>query len=329
MQFWADNISAEEGPYKVLMKRGEFVDEARQNEDGSVRAVPYKIYYPSGDDLGTCPVILWSHGYGGSRDGAGFLSRYLASYGYVIIHLTHRGTDSSLWEGKPGHPWEVLKNMHISRATTLNRYRDIPFVLGQLLALSAEHEELGAVMDLDRVGMSGHSFGAISTQVAAGQLTPDENGELISLRGEGLKAGITYSPVPGTSHLSDGQGEDEAANIYESIAIPLLHMTGTEDNSPINDMPYTGRKKVYDRTGDGVPKAWLVKDGGDHMVYNGTRGQLKDNPKRGRHEEIIKIVSLAWWDYWLKGDEAAHSWMQAHLDDWMAEAGDFEGMISH
>ena len=122
---------AREGGYKVLLKRGEFIDLSR---DG--RSIPYKIYYPVDHSLNKIPVIIWSHGFGGNRDGASFISRFLAAHGYIIIHITHIGTDSSLWEGKPGHAWDILREVKISRETTLNRMHDVPFVLDQLFRIS-------------------------------------------------------------------------------------------------------------------------------------------------------------------------------------------------
>ena len=118
---WHPDITLDPGPNKVLLKKDEFIDAARND-----RAVPYKIYYPDLPAGERAPVIIWSHGFGGNRDGAAFLSRYLASYGYVVAHLTHIGTDSSLWEGKDGHPWDILRKTKVSRETTLDRFRPRP-----------------------------------------------------------------------------------------------------------------------------------------------------------------------------------------------------------
>ncbi len=298
-----------EGPYKALIAKGSFMDESRQNDDGSIREIPFKIYYPGDSKSGqTFPVIIWSHGYGGSQDGAGFLSRFLVSHGYILVHPTHRGTDSSIWEGKPGHPWDVLKDHQVSRQTTLNRYYDITFVVDELKRWGQLNPKIGQLMDLDQIGMSGHSFGAITTQVLSGQKTPNKDNKLINITDSRLVASIAYSPVPGVSHLSKGSEENDDVNIYETIQTPILLMTGTEDFSPINNLPHTDRLKVFEGI-DKADKALLVKEGGDHMVYNGTRGQLAANPLRVRHEELIKWVSLAWWEYWLKSDEAAQRWL--------------------
>jgi len=289
--------------YKVLLKRGEFVDESRRNDDGSVREVPFKMYHPVDHDLEKIPLIIWSHGFGGNRDGASFISRHVASHGYAICHLTHRGTDSSLWEGKEGHPWDILQQVHITRETTLNRFRDVPFALDSLQNWMQENPEIGQ-LDFENIGMSGHSFGSMTTQVMAGQLFPDADGDLMSLRDLRFKAGIAYSPTS-ISHLSDAPPEE----LYGPIGIPLLHMTGTEDASPLEGYGYEHRLVIHEHTGH--PEKYLhVLEGGDHMIYNGTRGKLAANPNREVHEAEILEMVLNFWNAQLKGDEAARAWLE-------------------
>ena len=291
--------------HSALLKRGEFIDPAR---DG--RVVPYKMYYPAPDHgLEFVPVILWSHGFGGSRDGAAFISRYLAIHGYAVIHLTHAGTDSSLWEGKKEHPWDILRKMKIARSVTFDRFRDVPFALDALKKWAGEHPEITQRWDFERLGISGHSFGAMTAQVIAGQLVPDEYGALVSMADHRFKAGIAYSPVP-ISHLSDAP--DTA--LYGPINIPLLHMTGTKDTSPLASFAYDHRLLVHEHT-DHPEKYLLVKNEGDHMVYNGTRGKLKANPHRERHEDIIKTMAHGFWDAQLKADNTARQWLTQHSRD--------------
>src|SRR6185436_10670575 len=92
---WRPDIDPAREPHRVLIKRDSFVDPARGN-----RRVPFKVYHP--DAAIDAPLVLWSHGLGGSADGASFLARFIASHGYAVVNITHVGTDSSLWEGKPG-----------------------------------------------------------------------------------------------------------------------------------------------------------------------------------------------------------------------------------
>ena len=311
---WREDIGVE--PYKVLLKKGEFVDEARGG-----RVVPFKIYHPADHDLEKMPVILWSHGFGGNANGASFISRFLAGQGYTLVHMTHDGTDSSLWEGKPGHPWDILRKVKIDRETTLHRFRDVPFVLDQLPRWAEENPDVGQYMDFSNIGMSGHSFGSMTTQAMAGQKFPDTEGKLIRMKEPRFKAGILYSPVP-IRHMVGQDVSDE--EIYGTIDIPLLHMTGTEDDSPLEGFGYEYRLAVYENTGH-PEKYLLVKEGGDHMVYNGTRGKLEDNPLREVHEDLITMSALGFWDAQLKDDEKAKAWIEdGGLSAYMGDKGRFQ-----
>jgi dienelactone hydrolase len=305
-------ILPDTGPWTVNLKRGEFIDSSRN------RAIPYKIYHPAEYTGPKMPVIIWSHGYGGNRDGAGFISRHVAGHGYVVVHITHRGSDSSLWEGKPGHPWDILRKLPITREMTLMRFMDVPFVLDQLPGWINENPDVGPFMDLTRLGMSGHSFGAMTTQAMAGQLFPDEDGTLKSFAETRFTAGIAYSPVP----IRKLTHEEPEPHIYGPMKLPLLHMTGTKDDSPLEGFGYDRRLAVYDY-GGGERYIVIFKDG-DHMVYNGTRGKLEENPLRPAHEDIIKTVSLVYWNAYLKDDSAAMEWLKAAgVQSLMGDLGEF------
>lgn len=284
-----------------MIKRGVFADAARGG-----RAVPYKIYYPAAHNLDSLPVIMWSHGLGGTADGAAFLGRFVASHGYIVVNIQHAGTDSSIWEGKPGHPWDVIRAAPIRRADTVNRFLDAPFVLDNLPGWFAENPEAGRHADLSRVGMSGHSFGALTTQVLCGQAFPAADGRLESFRDDRFRAAIAYSPIP--AHDGATGAGHSPADIYGNIAVPMLHMTGTDDVSPLGGVTAAQREEPFRHAGAGNQHL-MVLEGGDHMIFAGSRGKLGEHPLRGRHEALVKIVSLAFWDACLRGDSTAEKWL--------------------
>lgn len=303
---------ADETPHKISIARGEFIDDSRGGRD-----VPFKIYYPVAHKFEHLPVVIWSHGLGGSRDGAAFLARFLASHGYVIVNIQHRGTDTTIWEGKPGHPWDVIRKAHISRKVTLDRFKDVPFVLDRLPQWAEENPEAGEHMDLKRLGMSGHSFGAITTQVTAGQKL-GKGKRMYSLKENRFRAGICYSPSPTYNH---DQPNEET---YGGITLPMLYMTGTEDSSPVTGRDYTYRLPIFEKA-SGPDQHLIVLDGGDHMVFAGSRGKLKDHPKRHIHEDIIKTATLAFWDAFLKENTGAYDWMtKGGLKDWLNGEGTYK-----
>ena len=113
---------------------------------------------------------------------------------------------------------------------------------------------------------------------------PDENNVLKQMAEQRFKAGILYSFVP-MGHLYQGKQEE----LFSSIDLPLLFMTGTADDSPVENFDYTYRLPVWEHAGSDE-KYLLTLEDGDHMVYNGSRGKLGENPKRDIHEKIINDV---------------------------------------
>ena len=307
-------------PYKVKIIRDVLVDEARDD-----RPVKIKIYYPEDYVSGYAgaqklPIVFWSHGLGGGADGAAFLARYIAEHGYVVVNVQHHGTDTTIWEGKEGHPWDVIRATEITRDMTLDRYADVPFVLNNLPEFLVTYQDVARMADMNSIGMSGHSFGALTTQVLSGMLFPDKNNELASFADARFKAAIAYSPGD-ISHLGDF---DEAA-AYDAINRPILHMTGTEDNSPLTNEGYEIRLKAFQGSQNIDGKHLLVINEADHMVFVGSRGKLGASKNREKHENIIKTFALVYWDAMLKEDGDAKEWLTGDgASDWLGAEGTFE-----
>jgi len=73
-------------------------------DTGRNRNVPARLYLPAAPHVpGSLPLVVFSHGIGGSRDGYSYLGRYLAANGYASLHVQHVGSDRQVWFGNP--PW--------------------------------------------------------------------------------------------------------------------------------------------------------------------------------------------------------------------------------
>lgn len=297
-------------PVPIWIDKGIWMDTSRGD-----RPVPYKIYRPEVLEPRPYPLIIWSHGLGGLRDGAAFIARFLAAHGFIHVHIQHQGTDDSLWRGMPGHPWDNIRRATIPWIDVRNRYLDVPFALDQLKMMGKHHEVYAGRFDWQNVGMSGHSFGALTTQIMAGELAGRE--ELEDLSDNRFKAGILYSPVPQFRH------QHGAADVYAPIRLPLLHMTGTADESPVEGFGYEKRLEVYKYAGYPLQHLFTL-NGGDHMVYNGSRGQLEANPLQDTHQNAIKQVAYAWWRAWLCADESAMNFLDGPaVQHWLGETGTY------
>ena len=289
----AATYSKDLGPLEVETALYNWTDAARS------RQVPVKVYYPK-TGQGPYPVIIFSHGLGGSRDGYEYLGRYWASYGYVSVHVQHLGSDTAIWQGD----FRPLKSMSAAAAdpsNAVNRPLDIRFTIDQMAKVAKEEGPLKGRLDMDRVGAAGHSFGAYTTLAVAGEVFVTPQGREISLPDPRIKAAIAMSsPVP-----KDHTTLDKA---FGSIRIPVFHMTGTKDDSPIGDTKAADRRLPFDHS-KGLDQYLVTFDGGDHMIFSG-RGRLTaGGEKDAEFQGLIRIASLAFWDAYLKGDAKAKTWL--------------------
>lgn len=273
------------------------------------RAVPVRIWYPR-DAKGPFPIVVFSHGLGGTRTGYEYFGRFLAENGIVSIHPQHVGSDESVWRGKTA-PMRELQKAAKDLDEILARPRDISFVLDEAEKLNASDPVLKGKLDLEKVAVAGHSFGAYTALASSGRRLVGPRGiKVVDESDPRIKACIAMS-APGK--------EREAKNgTYDHFKIPCLHMTGTLDASPIGETTAADRRIPYDSIKAG--NQYLITfTGGDHMIFSG-RGRtkarefmLKDTHGDAEHDaifqEVIKDSSLAFLRAYLLGDDAAKSWL--------------------
>ena len=78
------------------------------NDAKRSREIPIRVYLP--EEKKAAPVVLFSHGLGGNREGSAFLGKHWAMRGYVAVFLQHPGSDDSLWKDLPiSQRMEALK----------------------------------------------------------------------------------------------------------------------------------------------------------------------------------------------------------------------------
>ena len=103
------------------------------------------------------PVIVFSHGNGGIAYQSVFLTEHLASHGYVVISADHPG--NTLFDYKP-----------TSFATGIfTRPRDVTALLDETERMNTRADsDFRGQLDMNRVGITGHSFGGYTALASAG-----------------------------------------------------------------------------------------------------------------------------------------------------------------
>src|SRR5690606_34817163 len=135
------------------------------------RDIALRIVLPSPRPQAPAPVILFSHGLGGSRQTSQYLGHHWAARGYAVVYPQHCGSDEAVWQNVPPEQRQAALVQAASAENARHRIADIHAVLDQLEQWTqAEEHTLAGQLDLSSVGMSGHSFGALTAQALGGQL---------------------------------------------------------------------------------------------------------------------------------------------------------------
>ncbi|MBI5271621.1 MAG: acetylhydrolase [Burkholderiales bacterium] len=312
----ADGLDTEERAARLLPLDLDWVDAARQ------RAVPARLYWPAGDTVARdarVPLVVFSHGIGGSRVGYSYLGRHLAALGWACLHVQHTGSDRSLWLGNP--LTLVSRLQHAAREEeAVQRVLDLRFALDRLLAPEPAATPLGALserVDRDRLVVAGHSYGANTTLLSLGARVerPGVRHELADAR---WRAGIVLSAPP-------FYGERDLAAILAPVKVPTLHVTSTEDviQIPGYHSGVEDRIAVFEAVAD-PRKALAVFQRGGHSVF--TDRQVSGGAEMNRQvKTATKTLAAAFLQQQLGAQsEALAGWAR----QWQAELARTAGLLA-
>lgn len=312
------------------------VNDTRRN-----RTIPVRVYLPPGakatgvtESLETAsfhassapssgvpaPVLLFSHGLGGTREGSSYLGSHWSARGYVAVFIQHPGSDDSVWRDKPVGSRRPAMQDAASGRNFLLRVKDVPAVLDQLAAWNSTPEHtLWGRLDLSRVGMSGHSFGAVTTQAVSGQALGGglfggrDAGGLFNLTDPRIAAAVVMSP--------SAPRRGNAADAFAKVSIPWMLMTGTHDTAKIGNIDMESRLSVYPALPPGG-KYELILYEAEHSVFI-ERALPGDSKKRNpNHHRVILALTTAFWDAWIKKDPVAGEWLDCSGPSGILEKND-------
>ena len=286
-----------DGPHTVTEVPDIVLHDAKRDKVLHVR-----IFYPH--EPGPYPVIVFSHGAGGSQSCCEALTRHWATYGYVTLQPTH--DDSTVERRNAGE--EDLNFMKAVRealkkpALWQSRPQDISFVLDSLSRLEKRVPALVGKMDAEHIGVGGHSMGAFTADAIAGALVDLPGHPGTNLGDARVKAVLLLSPQgPGEFGLSD--------HSWDRLTLPLLSMTGSLDLGAGNQGP-DWKKIPFERSQPGG-KYHVFIQGANHMSFI----TAKTSPGRAAQGDSIlgytNCASLAFWDAYLKADAAAKIYLQS------------------
>ena len=252
------------------------------------RSVPARLYLPASPKLGegTVPLVVFSHGIGGSMDGYSYLGRYFAAHGYASLHVQHVGSDRLIWWGNPLTLASRLSNA-AQHTEALDRVKDVKFALDSLLAGPA-----GKIMDVKQITAAGHSYGTNTTMLLVGAKV-DMNGSTVWVKDPRFSAAILISAPP-------FYGLGEPLKIVSGIDVPTLHITATADDIQIPGYSsgVADRLALYKAAGASTQaaKVLAVFKNGSHSIFTdrmGTGGAAL-NPQVKVATRQLALAFLTW-----------------------------------
>ena len=286
---WATSLVQAQSPI--------FFDETWQDTRRQ-RVVPVRIRWPQGAaPAAGWPLVIYSHGLGGSRTGGDVWGEAWAAAGMVVVHLQHAGSDIDAVRATTSSFRDGVALRKLGSAEQLlARLEDVKFALDESARRKTIDKAWRAVR-VDAVGLAGHSFGAHTTLGAGGQSYPGYAG----MKDERIAALIALSPtVP---------NRGDARLAMASVTLPTLVITGTLDGEVVgNGATPDKRAAVFAALPDGNKALLLLKDA-DHMTFGGVTGRAAailpreavTTQLQAQHHALVAHVTTDWWRAHLVG----------------------------
>lgn len=305
------------GPWRVGKKSMTLRDEARGKDLKVLVRFPDVPEVAAGVPGGPnpepskFPLVLFSHGMGGSSDAFAELSEHLASHGYIVVHPTH---DDSL--ALQGDRREAVRGMlrdpkaYRTRVDPVGRVDDLKFLIDKVGAIETESGMRGRI-DLERIGVAGHSAGAMTTQLIIGtrargvRLGGGQALQLHSIGDDRVDVGVVISGQGTTTRMF-------TAESWKGVSVPMLVIAGSNDTSPASPETPESRRHPFEFSrgvvAGGPPAYLLYIQGAYHSSYSGKQADSPD--ERRMIVDCTHSSTLAMLDAFLKDEPGARDYLK-------------------
>jgi dienelactone hydrolase len=198
---------------------------------------------------GRFPLVVFSHGFGAHRRQSTFLCTHLASHGYVVAAVDHTGNTTTdilqlmvAAQGGERLPEPLGALQYFIEARPL----DVRFTIDRVLDGAAG--DVAALVDGERIGMTGHSFGGWTT--------------LATVRADPrIRAALPLAPAGGATPMP-AEPLRRSLDFTWGREVPTLFLVAERDSL----LPLPGMHELLDKT-PSRSKRMVVLANADHMHF--------------------------------------------------------------
>lgn len=276
------------GPYAVCQETHTWHDAATK------RDLAVCVYRPAGEGE-TFPAVVFSPGCSIPTDHYTYLGQHWASNGYVVALLGYPDSDLAFLKGclNLQTRWKTLEDPAIGR----RRLQDVSFAIDQL----ETDPSLRDVVDIERIGVGGHSLGALSAMAAVGMRVGVQDAPDSRIDDPRVKAAVALSPpAPALWGLTEDS--------LRTIDRPCQTIMGTLDVDFVVTFHPTERRIAFDNS-DGPDQFLVTLLGAVHTSYEDRLSLLPQYSYRNCFHDYIEMATLAFFDAYLKDDREAQQWL--------------------
>lgn len=254
------------------------------------RAVELQVRVTAPATGGDLPLLLLSHGHGGSNFasslyGYGPLATFYAAHGFVVVQPTH--LDSKTLALDPGGPEGAL--FWRSRAEDMTR------ILDQIGTVEAETPRLAGRLDRTRVAAVGHSMGGHTVGLLLGMSATDPvDGTPAALADDRVQAGVLMGAPGRGADIAEFAGEHFpilGSTSFATMTRPALVVVGDEDASPVFSDRRDWRADAY--TDSPAPTSLLTVFGAGHLL-GGVSGYDQAETTDENPGRVALVCAMSW-----------------------------------